>query len=677
MDVFTFIDTYASLILPNSWVLRCVILIMIILAFTVAKSIVTIGKITRENSIMIDQMLNVDVLENAALSDNIDSEAEFLKYEKNLGKTSKTVPLFEHLKAIYDAGVKSSRLDADLLVENTVNRIFSGTDFLRTRISIFLVIGILGTLFGLASSISEFHYIQDMMSGTNSDELTNALTNFFPTLKGAFEPSIYGISFTILFVILYSVLVQEKINKFKEKLTITTIRIWLPKLYPTDFQRGDKSIHKLNAVITNANGINRGVTDLEKNLDSSNKTLRALTQVSDQINAATTRFDKSTTKIARLESLYNELKQSNANFNNGIHKFIESAISERNKTFNKYNELVEKNYSVLKDNNQDLTNRINEIQKGLNQRTEKEIGLFYQNMKIMSDKMESYFDQLYVVLDKQKDSFATNLDAQQKSWQSLLSYQEKQLADVIQQLRSYDTNFFQMINDSSTQLQRSVDNNQKAVDLNQQLGEKLRLIEDNLLNRQDDVIKAIQAPIVEQLRAISDNLKQINDPLGASVKSIQGMMDYNIDKMNDIVNQMNDIVKPAIKLINDLDKRKEEVEIQTKETNRLFSEMNKRLIELNDNVSKLKVTIKRNLSNSPTTIYSEQDNEVIGELGTEHGGILLSSLKKNVAWIFISIVLIVSAGIQVAMLNKISNLEENQAIVTGQKMGVSSSSTQE
>lgn len=671
MDIFTLIDTYASLILPDNWVLRCIIIIMLILAFTVAKSIRTIRKTARENSTMIDQMINVDVLENAALNDNIDPEAEFVKYEKDLGKTSKTVPLFEHLKTIYDAGVKSSRLDADLLVENTINRIFPGTDFLRTRISIFLVVGILGTLFGLASSISEFHYIQDMMSGTDSDELTNALTNFFPTLKGAFEPSIYGISFTIIFVILYSVLVQEKINKFKEKLTITTIRIWLPKLYPTDFQRGDKSIHKLNAVITNANGINRGVTDLEKNLDSSNKTLRVLAKVSDQINAAATRFDKSTNKIGRLESLYNELKQSNTNFNNGMHEFIKSAISERNKTFEKYNELVEKNYSALRDNDQNLTDRINEIQKGLNQRTEKEIGLFYQNMKIMSDKMKSYFDQLYIALDKQGSSFAKNLNAQQQSWQSLLSYQEKQLAEVIQQLKSYDTNFFQTINNSNNQLQKSVDNNQRAVDLNQQLGEKLRLIEDNLLNRQDDVIKAIQSPIVEQLRAISDDLKQINDPLGASVKSIQNMMDYNIDKMDEIVKSTGNVIQ-------DLGARKEVAEKQTKETHRLFSEMNERLIELNNNVLKLKGTIEKNRSGSKNSPQSGPATNIqIIEPGTETGGVILSRLKKNAAWIIVSIVLTISAGIQFAMLNKISNLEENQTIVTNQTMGESSSSRQE
>ena len=91
------------------------------------------------------------------------------------------------------------------------------------------------------------------------------------------------------------------INKVAEKLTINTIRYWLPNLYPTDFQKGEQSLVKLKATIANADGINSGVRALEKNLTSSNATLQQLSKVSDSIQQASHKFDQSTDKITKLK----------------------------------------------------------------------------------------------------------------------------------------------------------------------------------------------------------------------------------------------------------------------------------------------------------------------------------------------------------------------------------------
>lgn len=74
---------------------------------------------------------------------------------------------------------------------------FDGVDSLKTSVSMFLVIGILGTLLGLAISIGSF-------SGGNFliNQETNAtaeqLTALFKNLRGAFAPSMWGVASTIL-----------------------------------------------------------------------------------------------------------------------------------------------------------------------------------------------------------------------------------------------------------------------------------------------------------------------------------------------------------------------------------------------------------------------------------------------------------------------------------------------
>ncbi len=93
--------------------------------------------------------------------------------------------VFEHLRAIYDAGRKSSRLDADLLVKNTIDKVCANVDSIKTCISVFLVIGILGTLVGLGLSIASFNGDSFIITAQNNNSAAE-LSKLFGNLRGAF-----------------------------------------------------------------------------------------------------------------------------------------------------------------------------------------------------------------------------------------------------------------------------------------------------------------------------------------------------------------------------------------------------------------------------------------------------------------------------------------------------------
>lgn len=625
-----------SYIIPQEWVLRIIIIAMIALAVFVIRKCWILSTLGKENLAMLDRMENVGDLEKALLKNDANLDQEFAKYETALGKNDNTSVLFEHLKAIYDAGAQSSRLDADLLVKNTVDKIFTDVDSIKTSISLFLVIGILGTLAGLAISIGGFNGANFVMTGQNSST-ADELSLLFGNLRGAFAPSMWGVFFTIVFVFGYSWKIQEGcINKVTEKLTINTIRYWLPKLYPTDFQRGDQSLVKLNATIANADGINNGVRTLEKNLSSSNQTLRQLAKVSDDIQKASDRFDKSTDKIVKIKELYDELKKTNDIFHSSLESLINSAIQDRKDSYKEYIEIVEKNYAAVQDANQK-----------------------------MKDQMGQYFDALTEVLKKQNSAFSAGLQGQIDTWKATLNNQNAQLQEVISQLKAYDTSFFQTVNESRESLNKSIEVNRNAAIVNQELGKKLHEIEEKLLSRQDELMVQISQPITSQLSGVAQALQHIQQPLNEAVKNIEKMANYNQRQTSETME--------TLKVMTDkLQEKQDSLARNEQELMQMLESLQKTVQGFQGAVNTTMAVVGEKSGVSPELIKqcfeaqtaalrtSNSRREKDKEKEEKKNGFL--SLK-NVPVLVIAVLLLFSVVTQIIMVTKISALEQNQAAV--------------
>lgn len=640
-----------SYIIPQEWVLRIIILAMIGLACFVIYKCWTLYTLGKENLAMLEQMENVDFLKKALLQNDIDLDQEFSKYEESLGKNDRNFVLFEHLKAIYDAGAQSSRLDADLLVKNTVDKIFTGVDSLKTSISLFLVIGILGTLVGLAISIGGFSGGNFVMSGQNG-ATADELSLLFNNLRGAFAPSMWGVFFTIVFVFSYSWKIQEGcINKVAEKLTINTIRYWLPNLYPTDFQKGEQSLVKLKATIANADGINSGVRALEKNLTSSNATLQQLSKVSDSIQQASHKFDQSTDKITKLKVLYDELKQANENFNSSVTKLVDSALQEQKTSYQDYMKVVEKNCADVQNANQD-----------------------------MKEQMIQYFDALTEVLKQQNNSFSTGLQQQIDTWKMTLEQQNSQLKQVISQLQVYDENFFQTVNESKDSLNKSIEVNRKAAMDNQALAEKLREFEDKLLHRQDELMAQISQPMTQKLSNIAEALQHIQNPLNEATKKISDMADNNCRILKETIDPLTvtvEALKDQKGQLNEQDDQLKQLLLSLQKTAQSFHDESKAMMVMmaskqgGASSEIINQYLKAQADSMADTVNQGREREMAKERELE---LLLSRERgknaqngflsvKNIPAFIIAVLLFVSVITQVVMVNKISTLERNQAAV--------------
>ena len=104
------------------------------------------------------------------------------------------------------AGWNESRLEVSELINHTTSNLFRWNNLFRSVLAVFIVIGLLGTLFGLTDSLTDLspalkESTANETNTENSERMTQALGNLMDDVKGAFAPSIWGIIFTVLGVI--------------------------------------------------------------------------------------------------------------------------------------------------------------------------------------------------------------------------------------------------------------------------------------------------------------------------------------------------------------------------------------------------------------------------------------------------------------------------------------------
>lgn len=263
---------------------------------------------------------------------------------------ARTEILFDHIETLYKSGMQSSKIEPELLCRNTVARIFNSANSIKTYISLFLIIGILGTLFGLANSIGSFDGAALLSNNVKAGTGAQELQDLFKNLKGAFAPSMWGVLTTIVGVLIYTVLIQEKtINNFTDKLTKVTIDEWMPSLCRTDYQKiyeAAKQVEKANKSIENAEEINDGVNELRNNLNEANATIVSFKNMTEEFSYATKTLKDSADAIsANQESLKNTYENLEAK-NEEVNKTLSAVLMNINAfgTFGKKLEDLNSNF---------------------------------------------------------------------------------------------------------------------------------------------------------------------------------------------------------------------------------------------------------------------------------------------------------------------------------------------
>lgn len=255
-------------------------------------------------------------------------------YEKRIEENSVVA---RHLKSIFEAGCEESRLEIGGLIKHTTNELFRWNGLLRSVLATFIIFGLLGSLFGLADSLS---HLTSGVGIQSNEQLSQNLADMLGKLKSAFAPSICGILLTILGVILYTLYLQLSCSPIRNLLESMTLNIWVPKLFPTVTQKLQetllhserqmkRSIEAASKVAKFAESIEQGGGALKQNLDEANKTLKLATLSVKEIGNFTGKFTESVTALSgfqlELRKLYESINQESKVFQADVKANIEKA----------------------------------------------------------------------------------------------------------------------------------------------------------------------------------------------------------------------------------------------------------------------------------------------------------------------------------------------------------------
>lgn len=243
-----------------------------------------------------------------------------------------------HLRAIFAAGWNESHLDVRGLIKNTTDALFFSNSLHRSLLSIFIILGLLGTLFGLADTLAS---LDTALRGSNgqisNDALNQGLQRLLGSLRGAFAPSILGVSLTVAGVVVYAVylrFVAAPLGSLLEHLTLTE---WAPRLVPTTSQKLQQKMQLSREQMERSVAAAREVTEfadefqdktgsLNETMGYATDTLRQMAVISERLGKFSQEFAAGLKPLTpfqqQLQALYQQMLNESRAFQESVAKNI-------------------------------------------------------------------------------------------------------------------------------------------------------------------------------------------------------------------------------------------------------------------------------------------------------------------------------------------------------------------
>lgn len=340
---------------------------------------------------------------------------------------SEASPVARHLKAIYFAGRNQGRLEPVPLINHTLHEILSGTHALKGVLSTFIVIGLLGTLVGLADTFSSLNPgVGSQTLGHLNQNVNYMLADLLSNMKSAFAPSILGVFMTVIGVLAYIYVYQHRLcMPLRSDLERLTLTVWIPTLYPTTTEKikdiTRENLKVVKAVAEFAGDAQKNIAEFKEKAGKATTSITALSDAVAQISNAAAMIDSGLTKrllefssnVDRLTSFQVELTSLYKTLVEDSRVFREQVnykLGEQNTWFP---ELIKslKSYEVVHIKGQseldsDLKKLIAEGTSGFESLSNKNLA----TIELVRTAIERNLDEINNVLKTNLDQFGVQLD---------------------------------------------------------------------------------------------------------------------------------------------------------------------------------------------------------------------------------------------------------------------------
>lgn len=553
---------------------------------------------------------------------------------------NKSSPIAKHLKAIFLAGWDETRLEVSELNSHTTSELFKRNSLFRSVLAVFIVIGLLGTLFGLADSLTGLspalkETVANDTSTDNSERMTQALGILLEGIKGALAPSICGIFFTILGVILYGAYLQFACHPIKAVLERLTLTVWVPQLYPTTSQKLIQTLHESEAQMRSGyqtaaqvgelvENVQGNISEFNENLKRANAITQPLSDSASQINAAASQINSAADvlskgftnslgqfsqefaeNVARLTGFQDEIRSLHQEFQNAANQKLDQQdqkLDEQTQSL----QIVLNTLKSYEDAYIKSREQIDEtLQKFINEATEANTSIHERNRE--------WFEELNTDISQRNREWFEKINTDNRERYSELRFQlNEELTKLQQTLENELTTISKTLTDNLTTVQSSLDDKlETLINRLENFDTPLKEVVEQIRQSLDSQLETLNEHLSNfdtQLETLNNRLEKFDDPLQNAATQMQGTFAGLVVFMKDIVGDLQKEIREQNEKYEEqltgVKKLNESVKNLLSQLDESSKNQQNAVNELSGNVNGLTTDIK-NLDNAINTFTSD------------------------------------------------------------------------
>lgn len=522
------------------------------------------------------------------------AKIESIIHKKNDSKDKKVIEIIQKI-------IKIRELDSIELSE-ILEKLLFRFDFLAIRKglpNIFLLLGILGTIIGLAEAIYSLS-VQVSNIGNNvisPKDFYPLLSGTINSMKNAFACSLWGIIFSILsFIIIgnYSKELNKFLNEFREFILFDLSNIVFPKKTAIEFENVSKIIKTSQELLNRYSQYLNEISDIMKQSatdfnnaikDSILNTKNMIDNLISTSNTVKETLNDTTKNVEKsLSDSVNAISNASEELKKGLVNLIETTQNFRkyyndlNLTYSNLERIFLESKNHLEETIEKQLKEIKLYEKTIEEKTNKIINKLIDVSKDLHDtqlKFIDYKEEIHNYNKEIRDYIQIPFNDLKDSVKGLLTEYYKSLEGLINGFRDFSqkysqdfpskileiTNEFKNLYEQLNTLKEKIDGfNQEIFNLNQkfhkEIKDSIKEINEELLNYNKEILNTIKLSLQEISNNYYTNIKNLFDNrFNIDETAIKDTNNLNLDSLSNFnYNDLLSIFDRLENILKDLNK---------------------------------------------------------------------------------------------------------------------------
>lgn len=459
----------------------------------------------------------------------IDPTEEILQLDETYHNFLKKVgiqpggPIADHVRHIFRSGRLGHKLNIAELLGYTNGKLFVEQRLLRSILGLFIIIGLLGTLVGLAISMNTLGSFASQLD--QAAEVRKGIKSVLFDLRSAFAPSIWGVGLTIFGVVLQSFYVRTRVSRLEQETQRQTYFYWIPILAPSPdqklLQRNEEllrhTIKAATAIVSQSANLHERLAELEAHLAAATTNtssyigaIRNTEQIANKLSEAVSLnlmdfskdFAKSTVDLAKQQTKLTQMLEQLCNEETLIQAQESKQSSEQSSNVAApVPEILQMREATHKAQ-MEILSRWGGIQSVLQEFINQSAG------KTLDERQKER-----EILAQMSQNIQQSLEYMQDSMMKISSESQKNYADLLAAMNRYGSVITGSIDDFIRKLQIS----------NYSVNEKIEITTEALIAKTKELNETFDKRILEQDEVIDKKIEEFGSASAAKMEMNQKM----------------------------------------------------------------------------------------------------------------------------------------------------------